>query len=83
MVTKLLQTGFKPLIKLIFGPLYFGPTACVQIYKNLIWYNRVGKPEAREFLKSNPWGRLFANYLEGVPFEAKWWQIYSNYVPKD
>lgn len=81
--TLLLKTRLKPLINLIFGPLYFLPTTYVQIYKNLFWYNFVGKPEARKFLKEDPWGRLFAEYLKGVPFEAKWWQIYSNYVPKD
>lgn len=82
-VTKLLETNLKPLIKLVFGPLYLGPTTYVQIYKNLIWYNRIGKPEARKFLKEDPWGQLFAEYLKEVPFEAQWWQIYSNYVPKN
>lgn len=82
-VTKLLETELRPLIKLVFGPLYFGPTTYVQIYKNLIWYNFIGKPEARKFLKEDPWGKLFAKYLEGVSFEARWWQIYSNYTPKD
>ncbi len=82
-VTKLLETGLKPLIKLVFGPLYFGPTTYVQIYKNLIWYNFTGKPQAREFIRENKWGHLFFKYLDNVPYEAKWWQIYSNYVPKN
>ncbi len=56
----------KRLQKLFFHtPLVYAFVAGSWIYHDYVWYPVLGTRRVREFLRSSPWGALFARYLAG------------------
>ena len=54
----------KRLQKLFFHtPLVYVFVAGSYVYHDFLWYPVLGKHRVREFLRTSPWGALFARYL--------------------